>query len=108
MDANVCSINGLIQHNCLLRIPYFQRSYVWGEKDWERFADDMESTLTGERDYFLGAVILKDEERQENDSQNGIAKRRMVIDGQQRLTTLSIYMKVLYTLASRNAEFDFQ
>lgn len=108
MEANVSRISGLIQQNCLLRIPYFQRSYVWGEKDWERFADDMESTLTGERDYFLGAIILKDEERQENDAQNGIAKRCMVIDGQQRLTTLCIYMKVLHTLAYQHSEFDFQ
>lgn len=108
MEARVSSITGLIQNGCLLRIPYFQRSYVWSEKDWERFADDMESTLTGERNYFLGAVILKLEDKQENDATNGIEQRCMVIDGQQRLTTLSIYMKVLYTLANKTADFNYQ
>lgn len=108
MEANVSSIKGLIQNGRLLRIPYFQRSYVWGENDWERFAMDMESTFYGQQDYFLGAVILKEEAAQEDDGRNGIEKRCMVVDGQQRLTTLSIYMKVLYTLASEQAVFNFQ
>lgn len=108
MEANVCSIRGLIQNGRLLRIPYFQRSYVWGENDWERFAMDMESTFYGRQDYFLGAVILKEETAQEDDGRNGIEKRCMVVDGQQRLTTLSIYMKVLYTLALEQNAFNYQ
>ena len=42
MEASTLLINGVIQRNTLLRIPYFQRRYVWKEKDWERFAVDME------------------------------------------------------------------
>lgn len=108
MEANVSSIKGLIQNGRLLRIPYFQRSYVWREYDWERFAKDMESTLSDRQDYFLGAVILKDEQKLDTDARNGIEQRCMVVDGQQRLTTLSIYMKVLYTLAGQNEMFNFQ
>ena len=52
MEASTLLINGVIQRNTLLRIPYFQRRYVWKEKDWERFAVDMESTLDSDRDYF--------------------------------------------------------
>lgn len=108
MEAGVSSIKGLIQNGKLFRIPYFQRSYVWGEKDWERFAMDMESTHDGRRDYFLGAVILKNEEQQENDGRNGIEQRCMVVDGQQRLTTLCIYMKVLHTFALQSSNFEYQ
>ena len=41
MEARTISINGVIQRNTLLRIPYFQRRYVWGEEDWKRFALDL-------------------------------------------------------------------
>lgn len=108
MKAGEKGISDLFQNGRLMRIPYFQRSYVWGKKDWERFAIDMESTLDSERRYFLGAVILKEESKLPSDSANGISQRYMVVDGQQRLTTLSIYMKVLYSLADWSQLFDFQ
>ena len=87
MEARTISINGVIQRNTLLRIPYFQRRYVWGEEDWKRFAIDMESTLDSDRCYFLGAIILKEEPVAMIDRRNGIAKKQLVVDGQQRLTT---------------------
>lgn len=108
MEARTISINGVIQKNTLLRIPYFQRRYVWGEEDWKRFAIDMESTLDSDRCYFLGAIILKEEPVTMTDRRNGIAKRQMVIDGQQRLTTLSIFMKVLHMMIGKNEDFANQ
>ena len=41
MEARTLSIRGIIQNDTLLRIPYFQRRYVWGEDEWARFAVDM-------------------------------------------------------------------
>ncbi len=108
MEARTISINGVIQRNTLLRIPYFQRRYVWGEEDWKRFAIDMESTLDSDRCYFLGAIILKEEPVTMSDRRNGIAKRQLVIDGQQRLTTLSIFMKVLHMMVGKNDDFANQ
>lgn len=108
MEARTISINGVIQRNTLLRIPYFQRRYVWGEEDWKRFAIDMESTLDSDRCYFLGAIILKEEPVTMADRRNGIAKRQLVIDGQQRLTTLSIFMKVLHMMIGKNDDFANQ
>lgn len=108
MKADTLSISGVIQKNTLLRIPYFQRRYVWGEEDWERFAIDMESTLDSERYYFLGAIILKEESISMEDKRKGIGKKQLVIDGQQRLTTLAIYMKVLHMLAAKTDDFANQ
>lgn len=108
MKADTLSISGVIQKNTLLRIPYFQRRYVWGEEDWERFAIDMESTLDSERYYFLGAIILKEESVSMDDKRRGIGKKQLVIDGQQRLTTLAIYMKVLHMLAAKTDDFANQ
>ena len=108
MEARTCNINNVIQRNTLLRIPYFQRRYVWTEEDWKRFALDMESTLDSERYYFLGAIILKEERVSMEDRRNGISKRYLVVDGQQRLTTLSIFMKVLHMMVGRNSDFENQ
>lgn len=108
MEASVSSIRGLIQSGKLLRIPYFQRSYVWGKDDWERFAIDMEATIDGGQDYFLGAIILKKEEEHVTDANEGIESRYLVVDGQQRLTTLNVYMKVLYSLVMEIQTFNFQ
>ena len=104
MDAKPAKIADVFQQETLLRIPYFQRHYVWGEEEWERFANDMASTLDADvKKYFLGALILKEE----NNADAGIDKY-LVIDGQQRLTTLSIYMKVLCMLAEKRDKFSNQ
>ena len=108
MKADTLTISGIIQRDTLLRIPYFQRRYVWGEEDWKRFARDMESTLVSVQKYFLGAIILKEEETTTEDRGLGVGKRFLIIDGQQRLTTLSIYMKVLHMFANRNEDFARQ
>lgn len=108
MRADTIGISGIIQRDTLLRIPYFQRRYVWEEKDWKRFAMDMESTLESTQKYFLGALILKEEQLTAQDRRSGIGRRFLVVDGQQRLTTLSIYMKVLHMLTNNSDEFAMQ
>ena len=108
MKADTLTISGIIQRDTLLRIPYFQRRYVWAEEDWKRFARDMESTLVCVQKYFLGAIILKEEETTAEDRGLGVGKRFLIIDGQQRLTTLSIYMKVLHMFTNRNDDFARQ
>ena len=69
-------------------IPFFQRSYVWEKDNWDSLITDLKDNSN----HFLGSLILKydDNKRYEID----------VIDGQQRLTTLSILLKVLYALSS--------
>jgi hypothetical protein len=69
-------------------IPRFQRDYSWSEVEWEDlWADILETTRDGgEPAHYMGYLVLQ--------SQN--EKTFDVIDGQQRLTTLSIV--VLATL----------
>ena len=69
-------------------IPFFQRAYVWDEDNWtellNNFFDHTDS-------HFLGSIILKQEQVSAGDT-----ARFMVIDGQQRLTTLSILLRACY------------
>ena len=83
-------------------IPFYQRSYVWNIEHWERFLDDMILVGHKKEDYFLGSIILKQEPT--NTSKRGDYK--IVIDGQQRLTTIAIFLKVLYLKLGENAWFE--
>ena len=73
-----------------IKIPFFQRTYVWDEENWERLLEELSHGPEGN---FLGSIILK-----QLTTSSGKPKRLEVIDGQQRLTTLSILLKVLYDL----------
>jgi hypothetical protein len=69
-------------------IPFFQRAYVWNEENW----DELLSNLTSKnQNHFLGSLILKNEL-----VSSGSISRFSVIDGQQRLTTLSILLRACF------------
>ena len=72
----------------LVRIPFFQRGYVWDISNWDDILKDL---LDFEKSHYLGSLILKQLDKQLHDY-----KEVLVIDGQQRLTTLSILVKVLH------------
>ena len=72
----------------VVKIPFFQRGYVWNKDNWE---DIWTELLDKTRNHFLGSIILKQQEVQTNK-----VREVLVIDGQQRLTTLSILLKALY------------
>ena len=71
----------------ILEIPFFQRSYVWERENWEELLSDL---LKVGHNPFLGSLILKRVDRLSGD-----LRHALVIDGQQRLTTLSILLKAL-------------
>lgn len=64
-------------------IPPYQREYSWKEEQWESLFNDIYENDSG---YFLGTIICISSETNKLD----------VIDGQQRLTTLSIFLLALY------------
>lgn len=72
----------------IIEIPYFQRAYVWKEANWQEL---LENLLDKNQNHFLGSIILK----QQNVGSNEM-KRISVVDGQQRLTTLSILLRACY------------
>ena len=71
-------------------IPPYQRPYAWTEEQTGKLFDDLYEAYKdrdlSEDNYFLGSIVLiKDENNPHSD----------VIDGQQRLTTLTIFLSVL-------------
>lgn len=86
----------------LFRIPDYQRGFAWGEKQLIDFWDDLIS-LDGNRLHYTGVLSIKSvpEGKWQNWDEEKwlIEKRRYVpysiVDGQQRLTTTSIFLQCL-------------
>lgn len=105
MDAGKRTINELFTGSRLLEIPFFQRAYVWDEPQWARLLEDVEELCSKPepKPYFLGSVILK---QQPTSSGSKTGDIRTIIDGQQRLTTLSILLKTLCLKTNELRKFD--
>jgi uncharacterized protein with ParB-like and HNH nuclease domain len=71
------------------RIPRYQRPYAWGIDEVSEFWEDLIAT---DEPYFLGSLIFNTE----LEEQEGYAD---IIDGQQRLLTITIFTSVLRDLA---------
>ncbi|MFB6144075.1 MAG: DUF262 domain-containing protein, partial [Candidatus Nanohaloarchaea archaeon] len=76
----------------LYKIPDFQRPYSWEKKHIQQLWDDLHQAWqdyeNGEiESYYLGPIILINEER---------GSRLSILDGQQRLTSLTIFYSILY------------
>jgi len=94
-SANKEKLLSYFQNNYQYNIPFFQRAYVWGEENWDLLLDhineEADAFKTGEvSEHFIGTIITKPAS-QTNFSVNAIE----LIDGQQRLTTVSILLKAL-------------
>ena len=73
----------------VFEIPKYQREYIWGTHQWEQLFDDL---LENNNGYFLGSIICI------NTTVDSINSPKFeVVDGQQRLTTISIFMTALYS-----------
>ncbi len=67
-------------------IPKYQREYTWSYKEWDALYDDITENLEG---YFIGSIICIN-------TGDSTYPRLEVIDGQQRLTTLCLFLLALY------------
>ena len=100
MEAGKRTVRDIFNRGRNLEIPFFQRAYVWDTEQWQRFLDDMRAVSKANKPYFLGSVILKQQETS-SDKDSVLT----VIDGQQRLTTLNIFLKVLCLKTGADTEF---
>jgi uncharacterized protein with ParB-like and HNH nuclease domain len=85
--ADLLKIEGNIEH---YHIPKYQREYVWGRYEWETLINDINEN---DFDYFVGSVIVVSY----TDVRPGAEKIYQVIDGQQRLTTLTLLLAAIYS-----------
>src|SRR5450759_1464823 len=95
MDANKSSLLAIFEKKMRIEVPLFQRQYIWDEeRQWQPLWEDIErkfaDTLSVRTDapvHFLGAMVLD-----QKATPTTHVERRQVIDGQQRLITLQIFL----------------
>lgn len=80
----------------LFRIPDYQRSYAWAEKQWKDLLDDLE-LLGPDKSHFGGTLVICRTAGKPDftDNEGSDYESYDVIDGQQRLTTLAILLDVI-------------
>src|SRR5665811_1063776 len=93
LEANVVVVQKIFCSDYDFHIPEYQRPYAWETEQALQLLDDLAESLDRDEDepYFLGSIVLVKEK--------GVAAAE-VIDGQQRLTTLTILLAVLRDLTS--------
>ena len=82
-----------IDQNCnqiVFEVPMYQRPYVWQKENWEDLFDDI--TGNDKPGYFIGAIICINHGA---DKSNHYISYE-VVDGQQRLTTLSLFLAAIH------------
>ena len=98
MEAKIVDTYTLFSGPVSYRIPQFQRPYAWREdSQWMPLWEDVRSVAERQlkrgvndrvKPHFLGAIVL-----QHRKSSTGEVIKRLVVDGQQRLTTLQLLIK---------------
>lgn len=76
-------------------IPKYQREYTWSYREWDALYDDISENNP---EYFIGSIICIPL----GDSINPYME---VIDGQQRLTTISLFLAAIYTCLREYKDF---
>lgn len=104
MKAGEILISGIFNGSRLLEVPFYQRAYVWQEEQWERLLEDLKYVTKIRQQYFMGSIILKS--GRTLNTWEKYSECRGVIDGQQRLTTLLIFMKALCLKKNENDLFE--
>ena len=79
----------------IFRIPDYQRGYAWEEKQLSEIWDDLDEiqTIEGElKKHYTGTIYLEETKPKETENWLSGVKFYNVVDGQQRLTTISILL----------------
>ena len=88
------------ENKCKYIIPIYQRNYAWGDDEISSLLQDIknacEKNKEQDKNYYIGSLVVY---RRENGDFE-------VIDGQQRLTTLTLIMHQLGKLSFRNVSFE--
>lgn len=95
LETHTVNFLDLIGNGKIYRVPPFQRDYAWSEENWEDlWSDILAIQADADSRHYMGAIVLQ-----------GLNDREFtIIDGQQRLATLSLLViAVLRRLSARAA-----
>ncbi len=91
LGTNSIDFQALLGNGKSYKVPFFQRDYSWGKEQWEDLWDDIVIIDETSTPHYMGTIVLKTTE------ENKVFE---IIDGQQRLTTLSLLVLAITKLLS--------
>ena len=101
IEAKELQLVSIFSDNYRFEIPDYQRPYAWTTEQTGALLDDLlhaignVESVSEAAPYFLGSIVT---------IKNGIQPQAQIVDGQQRLTTLTILLCVLRELASSDSD----
>ena len=96
MKAVIKTIEELIDTFDILQVPIYQRYYSWNKKHWNQVWIDLINCVENDKKrYFFGNIIL-----QKSDD------RTFIIDGQQRLITISLLIRALSLFKENDTDIN--
>ncbi len=102
MSNDIVKISNLFaKTDICFQIPDYQRAYSWEESELQTFFNDIEEvSKTGNHQYYLGHYLFE--------VNNSNETEWYIIDGQQRLTTVVIFMSVIKDYIGGNKNNDIE
>lgn len=93
MQANQCRLFNFLHNVPQFKVPIYQRTYSWKKKECRKFFDDVLNAGGGESvsTYFIGSIVHIAEKH----STPSNPAPNLIIDGQQRLTTVMLILEAL-------------
>jgi hypothetical protein len=103
MDARAKTIRDILHSGDQYLIPFFQRHYSWKLQHWQRLWEDLTALADDPkaRQHFLGPLVCTPVNHMP-----GELPEYQLIDGQQRLTTISVLLAAIRDLAREWGELD--
>ncbi|HDV7380986.1 TPA: DUF262 domain-containing protein, partial [Campylobacter jejuni] len=83
LNTETLTLNDLFSKDRTYSVPKYQRNYSWDEDQWEDLWSDIEDLEKSNYPHFMGSIVLQETKDVKNID---------IIDGQQRLSTLSIFI----------------
>ena len=104
MRATEAKLLDFLKKSAQLIIPIYQRTYSWTEKECQQLWEDILSAGENERTpvHFIGSVVYIEQRLAQATDQSPL----LVIDGQQRLTTVSLLLEALARRLGDAEPFD--
>ena len=96
MQASVMRIDDFISDKRTLIIPVYQRNYDWKTANCEQLFDDLEIIAQNGKEHFIGTFVYLYKPTAGN------FQEFIIIDGQQRITSVILFAKAIYDLTDDN------
>ncbi len=96
LRAQESTLSDLLCNGTEMAMPPYQRSYSWENSEADALLSDLRDASESSENHFIGAIVLVKES----------SGRFLIVDGQQRLTTLTILLSVLRDMETDEARKD--